>query len=459
MKKYNLLIYFFVVCGLCVSACGKQEDWLDKKKNLSDIVPTKISDFQALLDNQDIYNFNYQALSNLCADNYYVTDEQWATATQLERNAYIWKRDILEGQDDPDWNYGYQKVAIANIVLEGGHKIEPTLSEQQSWATIMGSAYFLRAFAFFNLVQLYAPTFDQATADTQLGIPLRRSSDTNIKQGRASLKQTYQQVLDDLTQALAYLPDEPLYQTRPSKVAVYALLARVYLAMKEYGKASDNATHVLDTHAFLYDFNDFNTSASVSFPTFPNNQEVIFYARSTSFAFLSGSRVRTDTLLFRSYAESDLRKYLFYADKGVGGINFKGSYAGSSFALFAGLANNEVYLTAAEAYARLGEMEKATFYLNTLLVHRYDKQWQPSSFDDKQVLIETILEERRKELPFTGNLRWMDLRRLSHDEYVGLILKRRLNGQLYELPSNDARYVLQIPDKELRLNPIEQNVR
>lgn len=459
MKKYKLLIYFTVVCGLGISACSKQDAWLDKKKNLSDIVPTKISDFQALLDNQDVYSFNYPALSNLCTDNYYVTDEQWAGATPLERNAYIWKQDILEGRDDPDWNDTYQKVSVANIVLEGGQKITPTPAEEQSWATVIGSAYFLRAFAFFNLVQLYAPPFDQTTAGDQLGIPLRLSSDIDIKVERASLKQSYQQVLDDLAQALTYLPDEPLYQTRPSRVAAYALLARIYLTMKDYGQAANYAARVLDTQNFLYDFNDFNTSASVSFPAFPNNQEVIFYARSSSFAFLSGSRVRTDTILYRSYADSDLRKGLFYTDTGAGGVHFKGSYAGVSFAHFAGLANNEIYLIAAEAYARLGEMERADFYLKTLLTHRNNHMWQPANYGDQQALITTILEERRKELPFTGNLRWIDLRRLAKDEYAGLTQVRQLNGQLYELPSSDPRYVLQIPDKELRLNPIEQNVR
>jgi len=448
-----------MVCILCLTACSKQDEWLDKKKNLSDIVPTKISDFQALLDNQDIYNFHYPAIANLCVDNYYVTDDQWAGATQLERNAYIWKKDILEGGSDPDWDFEYEKVVVANIVLEGGQKIRPKSSQKQAWERIMGSAYFLRAFAFFNLAQLYAPSFDEATANAQLGIPLRLSSDFNIKVGRTSLKQTYQQVLDDLAQALTYLSDTPLYQTRPSKTAVYALLARVYLTMKDYEKVADYAERVLDSHSFLYDFNDFNPGASVSFPAFPNHQEVIFYARSTSFAFLSGSKVTTDTLLYKSYAESDWRKSLFYADKGVSGIHFKGSYAGSSFAIFAGLANNEVYLMAAEAYARLGNIEKAAFYLNTLLAHRYDDGWLPATYTDKQVLIDAILEERRKELPFTGNLRWIDLRRLANDEYAGLTLKRLLNGQVYELPAGDPRYVLQIPEKELNLNPMEQNAR
>jgi len=38
-------------------------------------------------------------------------------------------------------------------------------------------------------------------------------------------------------------------------------------------------------------------------------------------------------------------------------------------------------------------------------------------------------------------------------------LKRVLNGTIYELPPNDPRYTLPIPQSELNLNPIPQNSR
>jgi hypothetical protein len=56
-------------------------------------------------------------------------------------------------------------------------------------------------------------------------------------------------------------------------------------------------------------------------------------------------------------------------------------------------------------------------------------------------------------------LRWIDLRRLNTDSRYAVTLTRNLNNQIYTLPPNDQRYVLPIPDLEIKLSGIEQNPR
>ncbi len=70
-----------------------------------------------------------------------------------------------------------------------------------------------------------------------------------------------------------------------------------------------------------------------------------------------------------------------------------------------------------------------------------------------------ILEERRKELPFTGQLRWEDLRRLNKDQRFAKILVRTIAGNEYQLLPNSKRYVFPIPDIEIELSGIPQNER
>jgi hypothetical protein len=70
-----------------------------------------------------------------------------------------------------------------------------------------------------------------------------------------------------------------------------------------------------------------------------------------------------------------------------------------------------------------------------------------------------IIRERNKELPFTGNLRWQELRRLNAEPARAVTLTRRLNVTEYTLPPGDPRYVYPIPPDEIQLSGLQQNPR
>ena len=65
----------------------------------------------------------------------------------------------------------------------------------------------------------------------------------------------------------------------------------------------------------------------------------------------------------------------------------------------------------------------------------------------QQSLLETIWNERRREFCFEEH-RWFDLRRTTRPS----IVHSGLNGSA-TLQKDDPRYVLQIPQKELNVNP------
>ena len=92
------------------------------------------------------------------------------------------------------------------------------------------------------------------------------------------------------------------------------------------------------------------------------------------------------------------------------------------------------------------------------------KRWKAGTFIPFTAATATdaltkIINEKRKELPFTGSIRWEDLRRLNKEPQFAKTLIRILNGQTYSLPPNDAKYTLPIPDDEIRLSGIAQNIR
>ncbi|HEV8083699.1 MAG TPA: RagB/SusD family nutrient uptake outer membrane protein [Chitinophagaceae bacterium] len=451
--------YLIIVSVLFFLSCKKQDAWLDKKSNKADVVPVTIADFQAILDNDEIMNADYPSLGLIGSDNYYIPFFRWQALQPTERNAYVWKPDIYEGDIGVDWNYPYQKVEYANIAMDGISKINSDINNQSALNQVKGSALFYRAYSFYNLAQLYAKPYNSMTASTDPGIVLRLHSDVNEPSVRASIEQTYNRIIGDLLEAKQLLPVTPSIKTRPSQKSVLALLARVSLAMEDYKKAEEYASEALQLQSELIDFNSLNPAASFPLPTFQtDNKEVLFY--STSLNYFTLLLIRTDTILYRSYQPNDLRRTIFFKVRGVDWFAFKSDYTGAFASKFSGLAINELYLIRAESFARQNKVTEAMKDLNTLLINR----WKTGTFIPYTAInaddaLSQILTERRKELPFTGNLPWEDLRRLNKDPRFARTLTRLLNGQIFTLPPNDKRYVYPIPDNEIRLSGIAQNPR
>jgi hypothetical protein len=437
-------------------ACNKQEEWLDVKSNRADVTPVTIKDFQSILDYPDFMNDGHPGIPLVSSDNYYVLPTTWLADASYSKNAYVWatKDFYLNVASVNDWSVPYTTVEYSNIVLDGLKKIAPTTETQQAWNNCKGSALFYRAYAFFNLVSSFSKPYNAATASTDPGIPLRLNADVNERSVRASVQETYDRITNDLKEALPLLPAVPLYQTRASTFAVNALLARVYLSMGDYVNAGLCADKALSGSYTLIDFNTLSTTVSYPMPAFPNNSETIFYAKANTFSLASTNAI-CDSVLVKSYVLNDLRKNCFY----TGVPAFKGSYVGG-LGTFAGLAINEQYLIRAEAAARAGNTAAAMQDLNALLI----KRWKTNTFipltaNNATNALDQVITERRKELPFTGILRWIDLRRLNNESRYAVTLTRIVNNQTYTLPPNDQRYVLPIPDQEIKLSGIQQNPR
>jgi hypothetical protein len=463
-KRFTFLI-ITAISGIlfCLMSCEKQDNFLDVKRLNSDVTPSTLQDFQAVLDNVTVFNSIYPSIGLLCTDNASLSDPTLNTASAVERNSYIWAKDIYEGQASSEWSNGYQMVEYANIVLDGLKKINVTSANQMQFNEIKGSALFYRSLAFYGLAELFTQPYDSSTSNTDLGIPLRLSSDINIPSARATLQQTFNQIISDLQTAENLLPQSPAFTTRPGQVSCNALLSKVFLCIQDYTNAGKYANLALTLNNTLLDYNSglVNKTSTYHFPTFQTgNPEIIFWAYPQGYATLraNGPGI-VDTLLYRSYLSNDLRKTLYFKTTGPATISFVGSYLGT-LNRFAGLANNEVYLIRAECYARAGNTSAAMADLNTLLVKRYAAgTFIPYNAVSSADALTQILSERRKELPFTGLVRWEDLRRLNKDPQFALTINHSYNGTMFTLQANDKRYAFPIPDLEIQKYGLQQNSR
>lgn len=465
MKRYQYITLCFkgLFAGLIFIvfvSCQKQKDWLDARVNLNSIVPSRLQDYQAML-NAD-YMFQGQGFLSVVGNGQFSLSEADynAITVGVTKNAYIWAKDIYEGLFNSDWEAQYKMVAVSNVCLEGLEKIQPSAATRADYDQVKGAAHFYRGLAFYQLLQVYAPHYSLSSATTDPGIPIRLSSDVNIKYNRSSVKDCYDQVVKDVKASISLLSEQSNVQVQPTKTAAKALLARIYLVMEKWNEAAQMAGEVLTTHSSLLDFNSLSVSSSLPFPTLQNKHpEVVHYQQMDSYSGYSSNNTVFDTLLYNSYANNDLRRSIFF--RLVNGKPvFKGYYTGINGTPFGGIATNEVYLIHSEALARTGNINMAMQVLNQLLQKRWRTgTYVPMTASNQDDAVKKIIEERRKELPFTGNLVWTDLRRLNSDSRFAKTLRRVVGSATYELLPNSIRYVLPIPDGEIKLTGITQNPR
>jgi hypothetical protein len=440
---------------LAAAGCNKN-DFLNEKPQQSLVVPTTLQDFQAILDNDNVMNGALNmgvvpALGETGAADYYLVDSNYQGHLSLqEQNEYTWAVNPYPGADVSDWDLPYIAVLYANEVITGITGMQVTASDQPEWNNLMGSALFYRSFFFYNLTQLFAPPYRQG--ETQLGIPLRLTADINEELVRASLAETYTQIITDLKTATGLLPITALYGTRPCRPAAYGLLARVYLVIGDYTDARAYADTCLSLYNTLIDYNTLDTTLNQPIVRF-NGENLFNCVLIRTAPFLYG---RVDSNLYAAYQPNDLRPGAWFKGNPA---RLKCSYDGS-FNPYGGIATDEVYLIRAECSARAGDLEGAMGDLNTLLIKRFATgTFQPLSATSSTGALTLILAERRKELVFRG-LRWPDLRRLGSDPGFADTLYRFVLGKLYTLPPNDLRYTYPIPDNVLGFNPgMVQNPR
>lgn len=454
MKSQNLLLLIIGTAMLfCNFSCTK---YLDAKPDKRLILPNNVEYLQGLLDNNSTMNWKGTALGEVASDNYYLTDIIFNSLPyDRDRKAYLWQHGMFDGQpvNSTDWAAEYNVVYNANVVLDALKSIKRTQDNASAWGNCKGSALVFRAKSFYEIAQVWTKAYDSSTAKTDLGIPLRLTSDFNIPSVRASLQDTYNQIIEDLKDAIPLLPNLPTNPMRPSKAAAYGLLARTYLTMGDYLQAELYADSCLKIDNNLIDYNNLDSTASYPIRRF--SIEDIMHSWCLGDYDLYQSIANVDTSLYQSYSPNDLRRVILFYKKSDGTIGYKGSYEGRNV-IYNGIAIDEIYLIKSECEARRGNIDAAMEDLNLLLQSRYKTgTFVPYHVNNIQDALNLILVERRKELVFR-TLRFTDIKRLNRNG-ANITLKRIINGETYTLPPNDSRYALPIPDNVIRLSGIQQN--
>ena len=448
-------VIYFMAAVLFVTGCRKYVE--------IDQVGTRTfkyaSDYRALLDNSATMEGGF-SLPIYSADDTRFQDSSKQVAMQdIYANAYTWQAQYWSDiQGDVDWERLYKIIYNCNEVLDGVMSSERGTEDVKK--QLYAEAQVHRAYSYWCLVNLYAKQYDAATASTDLGVPVLLTPNLFASLKRASVATVYEQIISDLKTAEPALPDLPDYNTRPSKAAVYALLARTYLCMRDFTNAQLYADKALAIQNNILDLRNFATSTT-AFPYRVDDKEVIFSKIVNGFYFTG---IQLDTALLSLLGTKDMRYTLFVRP----GTNFSPAFTGYGYwrhrysregqAINNGPTVPEIMLIKAECAARGNDATTAIGLLNTLREKRFlAADYGTLPVGTPAEALKSVIDERRRETFGTG-LRWLDQKRLNKDAAFAATVKRTFKGAEYTLEPNSNRYVYPIGTKYILLNPeIEQN--
>lgn len=357
--------------------------------------------------------------------------------------------------DVPLWKVYYDDIFYANAAIEG-LTASNTLSEGVK-RQLMGESKFLRAFYYFNLVNIFGD------------VPLLTSTDYKVNSAalRTGTALVYQQIIEDLKEAQNLLREDYLNadvktvsadRVRPNKLAATALLARVYLYTGDWANAEAAATTVINNDKY-------SLAASLKEVFLKNSTEAIFqlmpveqgYNTYEGRKFILPSTgpddyerpVYLSSISANAFEAGDARR-----DEWIDSVIVSGNtyhypykykvYQGSELTEYSMVLRlAEQYLIRAEARAYLGNITGGNSAVSDINMIRARAGVDPVTATTSADALDAVLHERQVELFTECGHRWMDLKRLKKIDEVMPGVSAAKGGswektdKLYPIPIRD----------------------
>lgn len=398
-------------------------------------------------------------------------------------NMYKW----LDHRDETDrdnmfpWKYYYVVISNANVLI---NDIDKATGTQDEIDEIKGQALAIRAFAYYQLVQLYSTRYDIAGSNTQLGLPLALNNNQETYDGlaRSTVEEVYTQINMDIDNAILLLENyNRSNRTHVNLDVAKGLKARIALTQGNWDEAARNAADIkanyslMDSTAYAQGFNnelkdEFIWTSEI---LLEHSREYgnfgAFMSRNMGSNNVRGNPKAINSLLYDMIPASDVRKTLWdptgLHENLPDGVTLSPDhklfpYTNQKFIVVSGSDSRlvqphmraaEMYLIEAEALARDGQYGLAASVLYDLVSTR-DAAYTLST-NTGQTLIDEILTQRRIELWGEG-FRFYDLKRMNLPlDRTGANHSEPLAGSVMQVPAGDVRWEFLIPQDEIEANP------
>lgn len=441
MKK--ILITLSLISSFAVISCNDYLDIQPKDR----IIPTTLQEYRELLTSA------YNAFPNAKSKASVRTDELEINSKDFSANnykdIYLWN-DLDYDNETSEFSYDflYRSIFYTNEVINHIANFQSSSEQKQTLA----EAYALRAYTYFELVNLFAKPYNTQNAEEK-GVPIVLNTDLEKENRPESLAKVYTLIEEDLAQAESLMQNEKADEKTPyrfSKISLNALISRVALYRGEWQKSVNYAEKVLDKNSSLLDLNNNEKNILPNQIASPENIMALDYAidsKVRQLAFVSNGLLnlydKTNDLRFALYYTPVKDSDKFQTVKG-NNTDFKCSFR-----------IGEIMLVKAEALLKLNKEGEAKEVLTQLAKTRYNAEGlkkfskKLNSLQGENLWAE-FTNERQREVAFEG-YRWFDLRRNDQKE-----IKHIYNNVEKVLQRNDPRYTIAFPKSARQENPFLQ---
>ncbi len=464
--KYRLVFIICTVGALFLNACS---DFL-KEESQSEVIPKTTTDFRELLlgSGYPTLSMPNMAFTSLMEDDmelFFAFGQEEVIGSSAAKQyfpTYTWQPYF----EDMDGNgnylteypsstvyYGYyERIKGCNAVLD---HIDDAIGPQAEKDRVKAEALAIRAFYYFQLVNLYGEPYNYNK--NALGVPLKLTSamDENYMP-RDMVSKIYNMIVADLQEAARLTDPLPIIRKdyHINQPAIHILLSRVYLYMEDYQECVKEVEKVITMGGTLLNM-PVLTASSYSIITY-DNPEVEWLYGGNPIIDVSAYVVAPE--LRALYDETNDKRFAYYGfvPQWNGSILIYKTTRGTT-ELSQAIRTGEAYLNRAEAYALSGNATEALKDLNELRQNRIKNYTKVSGLTG-QALVDEIRLERRKELCFEGH-RWFDLRRYGMPS-ISHLYKNEKGESIYKytLAEKDPMYTLPFPACLVLRNPaLKQN--
>ncbi|KFF02659.1 RagB/SusD family nutrient uptake outer membrane protein [Flavobacterium reichenbachii] len=450
MKNIYKKAVYLIALGLTLASC---ENYLDDAPKGSK-VPVTLADYEAFLRDEytnhrvdvtgamHLLNDQFLGISTLANNRLFTANYMW------DENA---DRIALKPSDETAYYSGYAGISTFNLIIENA--LTATKATETEQRVVWAEAKVLRAMNYFNLVNFYADTYTASTAATKLSVPLITSANINAPSKQVTIQELYNFILNDVNEALPYLPKVSQTALHPNLGAGYAFYSRVFLQMNNYTEALKYADLALAENNKLYDWvayyntnkavidvpNSYTTTASPMGFTYVEN-----YTYRHGSANNSGGEFDIPVERAQRFEAGDARFTSRWKIRTVGAETYYRRTL-TGFFNFGGITTVEVYLIKAECLARAGQIGDALNVLNTVRKTRIlPASYQDIATTDKTIAVNAILRTKSNELINTL-IPFADARRLNAEGIYKVSFTKTANGNTYTLSSDSHLWTMPFP--------------
>jgi hypothetical protein len=361
----------------------------------------------------------------------------------------------------------YRVIGNANIAIAN---IDNAVGTQAEKDQLKGEALALRAWSYFNLVQLYGKRYDAAAKpNAQLGVPLVLTPTTEGLP-RATVEEVYTQINKDLTQAAGLLKTARSFKSHINLEVTKGILARVALTQQNWAEARTGFT-LMSEAQYQDGFQDIsNPEWMWGFDHLEDQSEFFGGYHSYISCNYNSTVIRTypkvvNSLLYNQIPTTDVRSKMWVkaptaANSVVPPGGVRVAYLNQKFRLPGTPSTSamgdvpymraaEMYLIEAEAKAKLGQDANAAKVLFDLVTKR-DASYKLSTSTGTKLLDE-IYFNRRVELWGEG-FRFFDLKRLNQALNRNGTNAIASIAVLFDMPAGDKQWEFLFPRRELDSN-------